>query len=82
MAEINFLVKYQKATERNYIKRVLESDKAACAKVAKKWGKDYWDGDRKYGYGGYHYDGRWRPVAEDMAFASRASSALVNVLPT
>lgn len=67
MAEINFLVKYQKATERNYIKRVLESDKAACAKVAKKWGKDYWDGDRKYGYGGYHYDGRWRPVAEDMA---------------
>ena len=67
MAEINFLTKYQKATERNYIKRVLDGDKASCAKVAKKWGKDYWDGDRKYGYGGYHYDGRWRPVAEDMA---------------
>ena len=66
MAEINFLTKYQKATERDYIKRVLDDDKAACAKVAKKWGKDYWDGDRKYGYGGYHYDGRWRPVAEDI----------------
>ena len=21
---------------------------------------------RKYGYGGYRYDGRWVPVAEDM----------------
>ena len=66
MAEINFLTKYQKATKRDYIKRVLDGDKAACAKVAKKWGKDYWDGNRKYGYGGYHYDGRWRPIAEDM----------------
>jgi len=66
VAEINFLTKYQKATERDYVKRVLDGDKAACAEVAKKWGKDYWDGERKYGYGGYHYDGRWRPVAEDM----------------
>ncbi|MBI5184451.1 MAG: class I SAM-dependent methyltransferase, partial [Nitrospinae bacterium] len=26
----------------------------------------YWDGDRKYGYGGYKYDGRWAAVAEKM----------------
>lgn len=30
---------------------------------AKEFGFDYWDGDRKYGYGGYSYDGRWRDVA-------------------
>lgn len=30
---------------------------------AKEFGFDYWDGDRKYGYGGYSYDGRWRAVA-------------------
>ena len=29
-------------------------------------GEEYWDGDRKYGYGGYYYDGRWKPVAEAM----------------
>lgn len=67
MTEINFLTKYQKATKRDYVQRVVDDDKAACADVAKEWGKDYWDGDRKYGYGGYHYDGRWRPIAEDMA---------------
>lgn len=24
-------------------------------KIAKKYEYDYWDGDRKYGYGGYKY---------------------------
>jgi protein-L-isoaspartate(D-aspartate) O-methyltransferase len=67
VAEINFLEKYQKVTERNYVQRVLDDNKAACATVAKKWGKDYWDGERKYGYGGYHYDGRWIPIAKKMA---------------
>ena len=67
MAEINFLEKYQKVTERDYVQRVLDDNKAACATVAKKWGKDYWDGERKYGYGGYHYDGRWLPIAKKMA---------------
>lgn len=35
-------------------------------KIAKKFGKEYWDGDRKYGYGGYQYDGRWQSVARDI----------------
>lgn len=30
---------------------------------ASKFGRDYFDGDRLYGYGGYVYDGRWREVA-------------------
>lgn len=67
MAEINFLARYQASTKRDYIQRVVEHDKAECATVAKKWDFDYWDGDRKYGYGGMRYDGRWRPVAEAMA---------------
>jgi ubiquinone/menaquinone biosynthesis C-methylase UbiE len=29
-----------------------------------KFGQEYFDGDRTQGYGGYHYDGRWVPVAE------------------
>jgi ubiquinone/menaquinone biosynthesis C-methylase UbiE len=27
----------------------------------------YFDGPREYGYGGYWYDGRWQPVARDIA---------------
>lgn len=67
MAYVDFIMKLHKATKRNYLERVIEHDKAECATIAKQYGKDYWDGDRKYGYGGYRYDGRWRPVAEDMA---------------
>jgi SAM-dependent methyltransferase len=67
MQEINFLAKYQKATQRDYVQRVVEHDKAECATIARQWGYDYWDGDRQHGYGGYSYDGRWLPVAQDIA---------------
>lgn len=67
MNEINFLEKYQNSTKRDYVARVTNHDKADCAAKAKNWGFDYWDGERQYGYGGYHYDGRWRAIAEDIA---------------
>ena len=67
MAYIDFIEQIHKKTSRNYVERVVQHDKAHCAEVASKFGIDYWDGDRKYGYGGYKYDGRWRPVAEKMA---------------
>ncbi len=64
---VDFIMKLHKSTPRNYLARVMEHDKAACAEVAIQYGQEYWDGDRKFGYGGYRYDGRWRPVAEAMA---------------
>ncbi|WP_010681176.1 class I SAM-dependent methyltransferase [Acetivibrio cellulolyticus] len=67
MTYVDFISKLHKKTHRNYIERVVSDSKADCAVVAKQFGKDYWDGDRKYGYGGYAYDGRWRVVAEEMA---------------
>jgi len=45
---------------------VSEFPKAEAAKLAKQFGRDYWDGDRKVGYGGMSYDGRRRVVAENM----------------
>ena len=66
MAYIDFVGKLHISTKRNYLQRVTEHDKAECAEKAVQWGNDYWDGDRKYGYGGFRYDGRWRPVAEEM----------------
>jgi protein-L-isoaspartate(D-aspartate) O-methyltransferase len=67
MAYVDFVMRLHQGTKRDYIERVVNHDKAACAEVAQQYGKDYWDGDRKYGYGGYRYDGRWRPIAADMA---------------
>lgn len=66
MAYIDFVSELHKSTKRDYIGRVVSDNKAECAVVAKRYGYDYWDGDRKYGYGGYHYDGRWKSVAEKI----------------
>lgn len=35
-------------------------------RVSREYGQVYFDGPREYGYGGYRYDGRWVPVAEDV----------------
>lgn len=67
MAEIDFIQALSRSTPRNYLERVVEHDKPVCAAVAKGFGEEYWDGDRRYGYGGYRYDGRWRAVAERFA---------------
>ena len=66
MAYVDFITQLHEKTRRNYIERVARGDKAECAAVAKQFGADYWDGDRKYGYGGFRYDGRWAPVAKDL----------------
>jgi len=66
MAYVDFLMKLHTSTKRDYLQRVNEHDKGDCSEVAIQYGKDYWDGDRKYGYGGYRYDGRQRSVAEEL----------------
>ena len=54
------------ATQRDYLAR-MQDEKIHCMQVAKQYEKDYWDGDRRYGYGGYKYiPGRWKPVAEEL----------------
>jgi ubiquinone/menaquinone biosynthesis C-methylase UbiE len=35
-------------------------------RISRQYGKEYFDGTREYGYGGYRYDGRWVKIAEDM----------------
>jgi ubiquinone/menaquinone biosynthesis C-methylase UbiE len=66
MAYIDFISPLHKRTSRDYLARVNEFPKAEAAKLARQFGRDYWDGDRKVGYGGMRYDGRWRVVAENM----------------
>ena len=41
--------------------------KVECMKIAKKYSYDYWDGNRKYGYGGYKFiPDRWKKVAQKL----------------
>jgi SAM-dependent methyltransferase len=59
--EIDLLDSYPK------VKRDIDSRAAAVEEqreVAKRFGREYFDGDRTQGYGGYRYDGRWVRVAE------------------
>ncbi|MDN3509125.1 MAG: class I SAM-dependent methyltransferase [Candidatus Neptunochlamydia sp.] len=67
MAYIDLLSPIHKKTKRDYLARVNELPKAQAATIAKRFDKDYWDGDRKVGYGGFYYDGRWKVVAEELA---------------
>jgi len=41
-------------------------DKPENMEVARRFGFDFWDGERKYGYGGYKDDGRWKPIAKKL----------------
>jgi len=68
MSYVDFLSAIHKKTKRDYLARVNDPDfpKAKAAELAKKWGHEYWDGDRRICYGGYKYDGRWRTVADAM----------------
>ena len=63
---VNYVTPLHKATSRAYIDRMVD-DKVQCMLKAKEYEADYWDGDRRYGYGGYKYiPGRWKPVAEAL----------------
>lgn len=62
----NFVTPLHQATKRDYLARMVD-DKVACMLKAKEYEFDYWDGDRRFGYGGYRFiEGRWQPVAEGL----------------
>ena len=63
MREVNLLDRYPRA-KRNIAAR--EAAVPSQREIAKRFGREYFDGDRGQGYGGYRYDGRWVPIAERM----------------
>lgn len=59
--EIDMLANYPK-TKRNLEERVA-SKTEVDRNVARQFGKDFFDGDRRHGYGGFNYLSRfWQPV--------------------
>jgi len=73
-------INHQK-TKRNYLER-MNNSKVKCMIEAKKYAKNYWDGPRKFGYGGYKYiEGRWKNVAKKLIkkFNLKSKSKILDV---
>ena len=78
--EIDLLINYPK-TKRNVDDRAQgksEEDRA----IARRFDKDFFDGDRRHGYGGFNYHPRfWQPVIPTMQrhFGLTAASSVLDV---
>jgi SAM-dependent methyltransferase len=78
--EIDLLVNYPKA-KRNVEERGAEKTEADRA-IARQFGKEFFDGDRRNGYGGFNYFSRfWQPVIPTFQqhFDLSASSSVLDV---
>lgn len=63
--EINLLKNYPKA-KRDIDKR-LEQKTEQIKNIAREFGRDFFDGDRQYGYGGFNYNPKyWSEVVKDF----------------
>ena len=63
--EINLLANYPKS-KRNLVERVKEKTEEVRT-IARRFGKEFFDGDRNQGYGGFAYNAKfWQPVIPDF----------------
>ncbi len=79
--EIILMTFNHQKTKRNYLER-MNNSKVKCMIEAKKYEKNYWDGPRKFGYGGYKYiEGRWKKVAKKLIkkFNLKSKSKILDV---
>lgn len=63
MREVNLLDTYPRSKRPIAQREVSVPEQRA---IARQFGREYFDGDRTQGYGGYRYDGRWVSVAARM----------------
>ena len=64
MREINLLAKLPRGKRNVGARATAKTDEHI--RISREYGEAYFDGPREYGYGGYRYDGRWVPVAQDI----------------
>jgi SAM-dependent methyltransferase len=78
---LSIVTPLHEATKRDVLSR-MNDNKVDAMIVAKKYGSDYWDGDRRYGYGGYRFmPGRWKSVAQFLIerYGLNSSSSILDV---
>jgi SAM-dependent methyltransferase len=78
--EINLLENYPKTKRDINSRKNLKTEEDR--QIARKFGKDFFDGDRKHGYGGFNYNGRfWEPVIPTFQkhYKLTSSSSILDV---
>ncbi len=78
--EINLMVNYPQS-KRNVKERGLDKTEEDRS-IARQFGWDFFDGDRKHGYGGYNYNPRfWQPVIPTFKehFRLTSSSSVLDI---
>jgi SAM-dependent methyltransferase len=75
MAEINILDSFPKA------QRKVEDRTEKNKLIARRYDKEFFDGDRINGYGGYYYDGRWKTVVKKLqeVYGINSDSAVLDI---
>jgi len=76
----NIITSLHTSTKRDTLARMVD-EKVSCMSKANSFEFDYWDGDRRYGFGGYKYDGRWKPIAQSIIneYALTNNSSILDV---
>jgi 2-polyprenyl-3-methyl-5-hydroxy-6-metoxy-1,4-benzoquinol methylase len=77
----NWIQHQHNATVRNYAQRSIDN-KVHCMRVARQFDYNFFDGDRRYGYGGYTYiKGRWTSLASSLihAYKLTAGSTILDI---
>lgn len=68
MSELSVFVDMYPRIKRNIAARAAGIKRSSENRaIAKQFGKEYFDGTRDQGYGGFYYDGRWKPIVKKMA---------------
>ena len=77
----SYIQELHQGTSRDYLARMNDNKVEAMIK-ARQFDFDYWDGNRRYGYGGYRYlPGRWRNMAQRIIqdYSLTSSSKILDV---
>lgn len=79
MAEVNLLRSLPQGKRNVQARETAKTDEHI--RISREYGEMYFDGPREYGYGGYRYDGRWQPVAQDIVdhFGLKPGSKVLDV---
>lgn len=78
--EIDLLANYPKT--RRKVQERGSSKTEEDRRIARQFGRDFFDGDRRHGYGGYSYNPRfWQPVIPDLQrhFGLNAASSVLDI---
>jgi len=78
--EVNLLVDYPRASRK--VAERGQSKTEDDRRIARQFGRDFFDGDRRHGYGGFNYHPRfWQPVVPTLRehFSLGADASLLDV---